>query len=37
MCDGGWSLEANETSKKGDKTVLERSPPPGLCEREKIQ
>lgn len=37
MCSGGWSLGANGTFKKGGKTDLERSPPPGLCEREKIQ
>lgn len=36
MCGGGWCLGANRTSRKGGKTDVERSPPPGLCEREKI-
>lgn len=36
MCSGGRSLGANGTSRKGGETDLERSPPPGLCEREKI-
>lgn len=35
-CIGGGSLEANGTSIKGGKTDLERFPPPGLCEKEKI-
>ncbi len=36
MCGGDWTLGANGTSIKGGKTDLERSPPPGLCKREKI-
>lgn len=36
LCSGEWSLGVNWTSSKGGKTDLERSPPPGLCEREKI-
>lgn len=36
MCGGGGSLGAKGHSVKGGKTDLEWSPPPGLCEREKI-
>lgn len=34
MCSGGRVLGANGISLKGGNTDLERSPPPGLCERE---
>lgn len=36
MCSGGWRLGASGTSRKEGKTDLERSPPPGLCERENM-
>lgn len=36
MCSGRWDLGAFVTSIKGGNTDVERSPPPGLCERENI-
>lgn len=36
MFGGGSSLGANGTSRKGGKTDLKRSSPPGLSKREKI-
>lgn len=36
MCSGKWSFGANGTSREVGKTDLERSPLPGLCEREEI-
>lgn len=37
MCSGGWGTGTKGLSRRGGKTDLERSPPPGLCEREKIK